>query len=126
MMLGSLDRFVEHRSIVGMNSLDEFFGSGETIPWIKTQNAVAFLRPMPDVAVETPGPTARVAESLRLCQIGLALTQLLLRPLALSDVDYSSCVFDEFARGTENRMTNAVNVPDGATGMHNAIIQFLV
>ena len=70
-MLGPLRRFPERRFIVGMNSLDEFFHSGRTIPGIKTQNAVAFLRPIPDVGVGTPGPTARVAEFLCLCQIGL-------------------------------------------------------
>src|SRR5580692_7320876 len=64
-MLGPRGRFPERRLIVGMNSLDEFFGSGQTIPWIKTQNPVAFLRPMPDVGVGTPGPTAGVAQLLR-------------------------------------------------------------
>src|SRR5260370_19700659 len=84
-MLGPLNRFLERRSIVGMNSLDEFVGSGETIPWIKTQNAVAFLRPMPDVAVETPGPTTRVAESLRFRQISLSPTQIPLHALVLEE-----------------------------------------
>src|SRR5260370_25728465 len=64
-MLGPVGRFPERRLIVGMNSLDEFFGSGQTIPWIKTQNAVAFFRPMPDVAVGTPAPTAPVSHPLR-------------------------------------------------------------
>src|SRR6476646_3038477 len=77
-MPGPSGGFPKRRLIVGMNSLDDFFHSGRTIPWIKTQNAIAFLRPIPDVGVGTPGPTARVAESLRLRQISLALTQLLL------------------------------------------------
>src|SRR6185503_18720433 len=92
-MLGPLGRFPERRLIVGMNSLDEFFHSRQTIPWIKTQNAVAFLRPIPDVGVGTPSPTARMAESLRLRQISLAPTQFPLRPLALGDVDHRT---DEF------------------------------
>src|SRR5260221_7255617 len=75
-MLGPLGRFPERRLIVGMNSLDEFFGSRQVIPWIKTQNAVALLRPMPDVGVGTPGPTARVAESLRLSQVELGSLEL--------------------------------------------------
>src|SRR5215510_15978190 len=66
-----------------MNSLDEFFHSRQTIPPIKAQNAVAFVRPVPDFLVWTPCPTACLAESLRLRKISLALTQLLLRPLAL-------------------------------------------
>jgi hypothetical protein len=69
-----------------MNSLDEFFDSGHTIPWIKAQNAVAFLRPIPDVGVGTPGPTARVAESLRFCQIGLTFPQLLFGLPLVGDV----------------------------------------
>src|SRR6476660_9802183 len=65
--------FQELHLIVGMNPLGEFFDSRQTIPWIKTQNAVAFLRPIPDVGVGTPCPTARVAQFLRLCQISLTL-----------------------------------------------------
>src|SRR5260370_36687480 len=57
--------------VIGMNPLEQFFESGQTIPWIETLNAVAFLRPVPDVGVGTPGPTARLAEFLRLRQIGL-------------------------------------------------------
>src|SRR5258707_7588797 len=66
----------ERSLIVGMNSLDEFFGSRQTILWIKTQNAAAFLRPIPDVGVGTPGPTARVAEPLRLRQVELGSLEL--------------------------------------------------
>src|SRR5262245_12093730 len=66
-----------------MNALDEFFHSRQTIPSIKTQNAVAFVRPVPDILVWTPCPTASLAESLRLGKVSLAPTQLLLRPLAL-------------------------------------------
>src|SRR5262245_31913710 len=66
-----------------MNSLDEFFHSRQTIPSIKTQNAVAFVRPVPDLLLWPPCPTACLAESLRLRKVSLAPTQLLLRPLAL-------------------------------------------
>src|SRR5882757_6862726 len=76
-MRGPRGRCPKRRLIVGMNSLDEFFGSGQTIPRIKTQNAVAFLRPIPDVSVGSPGPTARVAESLRLRQVGFAAPEFL-------------------------------------------------
>ena len=58
--------------------------------------------------------------------LSLTGAQLLLGPLALSDVDYSPSEFDEIARGAENRMPNALNVPDGATRMYNAIIHFFV
>src|SRR5258705_12771699 len=64
--------------IVGVNSLKEFFELGQALPRIKTQNSVAFVRPVPKTILETPGPAARVTESLRLRKISLALTQLLL------------------------------------------------
>src|SRR5258705_6755713 len=61
-----------------MNPLKEFFESGQTILWIETLNAVAFLRPILDTVVRTPCPASRLAEFLRLGKISLALTQLLL------------------------------------------------
>src|SRR5260370_7660013 len=63
-MLGPVGRFPERWLIVGMNSLDEFFGSGQTIPWIKAQNTVAFLRPIPGVGVRTPSPTPGIPAPL--------------------------------------------------------------
>jgi hypothetical protein len=48
-----------------MNSLEEFFESRQTIPWIETVDAIIFLRPILDALFGTPGPTACVAESLR-------------------------------------------------------------
>src|ERR1700749_833615 len=50
------------------------------------------------------------------------LPDLPLGRLALGDIYHGANKFNEIARGSENRMTNAVNVPDGATWMHNAII----
>src|SRR5947208_2181074 len=101
-MHGPLGGIPERRLIVGVNALDEFFGSRQTIPRIKTQNAVAFLRPTPDVRVGTPGPTACVAESLRLCQISLALTQrLFLLPQLL---------FGLFLLGNIHHSSNEFNV----------------
>src|SRR6266496_5977284 len=61
--------------IVGVNSLKEFFESGQPLPRIETQNSVAFVRPVPDTILETPGPAARVAETLRLPHVSLALAQ---------------------------------------------------
>src|SRR5258706_444330 len=60
-----------------MNPLKEFFESGQAILWIETQNMVAFLRPVPDILVWTPGPTARLAEFLRLGEVMLAAPQFL-------------------------------------------------
>src|SRR6266446_7835154 len=109
-----------------MNPLKELFESGQTILWIETQNTVAFLRPVPDILVWTPCPAACVTQPLRFRQVRFTGPEGLLGSLAISDVDYSSCECDEIARGAEKRMTNAVNVPDGATRIHNAIIYFFV
>src|SRR5438093_537482 len=85
-MLGPLGRFPERRLIVGMNSLDEFFDSGQTIPWIKTLNAVAFLRPILDTDFRTPCPASRLAEFLRICQVRFALSQRFFRVPLVGDV----------------------------------------
>src|SRR5258705_10120893 len=69
-----------------MNPLKEFFESGQTILWIETQYTVAFLRPVPDILVWTPCPTARMAESLRLRQVRLAALQLLSQSLLLGHI----------------------------------------
>jgi hypothetical protein len=45
-----------------MNPLKELFESGQTILWIETQNTVAFLRPVRDILVWTPCPTACLAD----------------------------------------------------------------
>src|SRR5277367_5199062 len=52
--------------------------------------------------------------------------QFLLCSFRLSDVDHSAHVFNEMAGRAENRVTDAVNVPDGATRMHNTIVHFFV
>src|SRR5262249_26792312 len=46
-----------------------------------------------------------------------------LSALALSDVDHSTGVLNEIAGRAENRMTSAVDVPHGATRMHDAIVR---
>ena len=60
-----------------MNPLKEVFESGQTILWIETQNTVAFLRPVPDIVIWTPGPTAGLAESLRFRQVRFASAEFL-------------------------------------------------
>src|SRR5689334_7308746 len=52
--------------------------------------------------------------------------QFFLCSFTLRDVDHSAGVLNEIAARAENRMTNAANVPDGATRMHNAINHFFV
>src|SRR6266851_9798829 len=80
-----------------MNPLKEFFESGQTVLWIETQNTVAFRRPVPDILVRTPCPTACLAESLRLRQVRFAAPEGFLGPLAIFDVGDDTIPFDDVA-----------------------------
>src|SRR5260370_33800085 len=71
-----------------MKPLKEFFESGHTIPWIETQNTVAFLRPVPDILVWTPCPTAGVAQPLRFRQVRFTAPEGLLGPLLFAQIEY--------------------------------------
>ena len=60
--------------------------SGQTTPWIETQKTVAFLRPVRDILLRTPGPTAGLAQPLSLRQVRFAALQLLSRLLLLGHI----------------------------------------
>src|SRR6266704_2688228 len=119
-MSGHLGRFPERRLIVGMNPLDEFFGSGQTIPWIKTHNAVAFLRPMPDVGVWTPCPTAGVAQPLRFRQVRFTAPEGFLGRLALGDVGHRPDKL-AIARCIPQKVSYGVDVLDSPIRQQQAI-----
>src|SRR5271169_3838342 len=70
-----------------MNPLKEFFESGQTILWIETQNTVAFLRPVPDIPLWTPGPTAGLAQPLRFRQVRFTYSDLFLGALLFAQVE---------------------------------------
>src|ERR1700751_6067921 len=76
-----------------MNPLKEFFESGQTSLWIETQNTVAFLRPVLDILVWTPCPTACLAESLRLRQVRFTSSEALLRLLPFAQIEHESDPF---------------------------------
>src|SRR5580658_1919255 len=103
-----------------MDPLKEFFESRQTIVWIETQNTVAFLRPVPDIVIWTPCPTARPAESLRLRKVGFAPSELLGQELVVSDVNGAAHVLLEFL-AVGRRNADATNVADLAIGSHNAL-----
>src|SRR5260370_40308422 len=90
-----------------MNSLKEFFESRQAVLWIETQNTVAFLRPVPDILVSTPCPTACLAESLRLRQIGLAPPQGLLRAFAVGEIAGDAAVAGKPALCIKRRLAAA-------------------
>src|SRR5579859_4061260 len=93
---------------------------------IEPENSEMFLRPGQLSFRCIPSPTPRVTEPLTFCEECLTATNGLFSPLALSDVNHSTGELDKIAARAENRMTNAMNVPERAIGMHNAIIQFFV
>src|SRR6266849_6320197 len=83
-----LDYFPEAGLVVGMKPLKEVFESGQTILWIETQNTVAFLRPVPDILLWTPGPTAGFAQPLRFRQRRFTSSEIHLRPLLFTQIDH--------------------------------------
>src|SRR5258708_2180356 len=87
-----------------MKPLKEVFESGQTILWIETQNTVAFLRPVPDVPLRTPCPTACLAESLRLRQVRFTSLEGLLRPFSVLDVQIDSVPLDDVPRFVSQRV----------------------
>src|SRR3984957_1807306 len=81
--------------IIGVNVLKKCFDSRQLVPRIKTQQAVAFLGPVPELSrSRSSSPTACVAEPLRFREIVLAQAQRPFRPLALGDVRHRSRELD--------------------------------
>jgi hypothetical protein len=70
----------------GMKSLKEVVESGQTILWVETQNTVAFLRPVRDIVVWAPGPTAGLTQPLRFRQVRFAFAEFLFRSFDRSNV----------------------------------------
>jgi hypothetical protein len=80
--------------VVRMEPLKEVFEAGRAILWIESQNTVAFLRPVPNILVRTPGPTACLAEFLRLRQIGPPVAHRFFRQPLVHYVSHGSREFD--------------------------------
>src|SRR5260370_10202799 len=78
-----------------MKPLKEVFESGQTILWIETQNTVAFLRPVPDILLWTPGPTAGLAQPLRFRQVRFTAPEGFLSAFAIFDVGRDPIPFDD-------------------------------
>src|SRR5882724_925571 len=70
-----------------MKPLKEVFESGQTILWIETQNTVAFVRPVLDILLWTPGPTASLAQPLRFRQVRFTYSDLFLGALLFAQVE---------------------------------------
>src|SRR6266851_2507042 len=85
----SLDQFRDCGLIIRMDALEKCFESRWSLLRIETQHAEALFGPVPDLARgRGPCPTARVAQPLRLRQVGFALAQVILRLLALGQIEH--------------------------------------
>src|ERR1700761_958856 len=93
-----------------MNAVKEFFEAGQTSLWIETQNTVAFLRPVPDILVWTPCPTACLAESLRLREVRLAMLQLLGQLLLLGHIGAGAAISAELSIGVKHGLAAGSHV----------------
>src|SRR6266853_2277123 len=81
--------------IIRMDALEERFESRLSTVRVKTQHAVAFLGPVPNVTrSRNPCPTARMAEPLRFRQVCLALLKRLFRLPCCGDVRHGAHIFD--------------------------------
>src|SRR5467141_1095018 len=119
-----LDYFPEAGLVVRMNPLKEIFESGQTILWIETQNTVAFLRPVPDILVWTPCPTACFAQSLRFRQVCFTGPEGTFRPIALGNVDHGPHHFTRVAESVEHYVAYGPDVPDSCEGMNDTHLHF--
>src|SRR5258708_1916936 len=86
-----------------MKPLKEASESWQTILWIETQNTVAFLRPVPDILLWTPGPTAGFAQPLRFRQVRFTRSEGLLGPLLFAQVEDEH---DALVRTLKQRASN--------------------
>src|SRR6266849_2301042 len=106
-----LDYFPEAGLVVGMKPLKEVFESGQTILWIETQNTVAFLRPVPDILLWTPGPTAGLAQPLRFRQVRFTYSDLFLGALLFAQVeDERDTLASTFKQRTSNQHGHAAAI----------------
>src|SRR6202165_3297759 len=71
--------------------------------WLKTEDAIELVRPGYGVTAYVPVKTAYMGQVLRLGQLALALLELLLRPLAILNVDRYSVPLKEISLLVEKR-----------------------
>src|ERR1700741_4959555 len=101
-----------------MDPLKELFESGQTILWIETQNTVAFFRPVPDVLVWTPCPTACMTEPLCFGQVRFAALQLLSQLLLFGHIHggskkpFENPVLEDWNTNASNIANRAVRSND--------------
>src|SRR5713226_1791374 len=94
-----------------MNPLKEVFESRQTILWIETQNTVAFLRPVPDILLWTPGPTAGLAQPLRFHQVRFTCSEGRLGALLFAQVeDERDALVSTFKQRSSNQHRHAAAI----------------
>src|SRR5580704_1388943 len=97
-----------------MKVLKKVFESGQTILWIEAQNPVAFLRPVLDILLWAPGPTASLAQPLRFRQVRFTSSEGLLSALLFSQIkdEYDALVRTLKQRAADKHWQAAAIFPE--------------
>src|SRR5260370_42074923 len=109
-----------------MNPLKEFFESRQTILWIETQMTVPFRRPVPDILVWTPCPTASLAEPLCLRQVRFTAPEGFLGAFAIFDVGRDPIPLDDvsiFISERHSAVQLPAILPIRAAGKHLPLVR---
>src|ERR1700692_4847167 len=94
-----------------MKPLNKVFESWQTILWIETKNTVTFLRPVPDILLWTPGPTAGLAQPLPFRQVRFTSSEGLLRPLLFTQIEHEcDTLVSTFKQRTSNQHGHAAAI----------------
>src|SRR5258705_9901764 len=83
---------------------------GKTILWIETYNTVVFLRPVPDILVWTPCPTACLSQPLCFRQVRFTAPEGFLGAFAIFDVGRDPIPLDDVSIFISERHS-AVQLP---------------
>src|ERR1022692_2111536 len=101
-------------SILRMHALQPVFPSRQALFWIKPIDAIPFLGEIQGVpSWYPPGPTPRMREPLRFCQITLAPPQCFLRQLSFGDVHHGAHELAGLAGRFDEGVTYSVHVSRG-------------
>ena len=87
---------IDLRQVLGEDSLVDSFPGQWTLPRIDSVDSEQVLGPVDIFAGgDIPGPTARIGQPLRFCQISFASSQSLFHPLAIVDVSTCAVPLDD-------------------------------
>src|SRR4029453_15006178 len=88
---------IDLRQVLEEDSLEDSFPGQWTLPRIDSVDSEQVLGPVDIFAGgDIPGPTARIGQPFRFCQISFASSQSLFHPLAIVDVSTCAVPLDNF------------------------------